>query len=169
MTFAVSGDLCWFGRSKFDGGQTERKIFDEKGYCAVYFAGKDRALRLGWTGRDPRKIGEPAKIIAWCANDAFAKRIVTTVSQILVARLVLVSARYDVPINLAEQAICIAAKKAGVQITSHEAMMQHVKAIRQQRLNELVSKFEVELRNAELAKEPQRASPATQQDESANF
>ncbi|WP_340671114.1 hypothetical protein [Bradyrhizobium ottawaense] len=159
MTFAVSGDLCWFGRSKFDGGQTERKIFDEKGYCAVYFAGKDRALRLGWTGRDPRKIGEPARIIAWCANDQFAKRVVDEVSQLLNSRLV--SGRYDVPVSLAEQAICIAANKVGVQITSHEAMMQHVRAMRHQRLQEELSRAEAKLRNAELERKLQSASPAS--------
>ena len=150
MTFVVSGDLYWFGRSKYDGGKTERKIFSEKGYCAVYFAGKDRALRLGWTSRDPRKIGEPAQIIAWCANDQFAKRIVKTVSQILASRLV--SGRYDVPVNLAEQAICVAADKARVQITNHVAMMQHVRAIRQQQDDQFFRTWETEERNTALAK-----------------
>ncbi|MGY3511277.1 hypothetical protein [Bradyrhizobium lupini] len=167
MTFAISGDLQWFSRSKYDGGKTERKIFDQNGHCAIYFAGKDRALRLGWTGRDPRKIGEPARIIAWCANDQFAKRVVNEVSQLLSSHSV--SGRYDVPVNLAEQAICVAAKNVGVQIASHEAMMQHVKAMRHRRLEEELSRAEAELRNAELEREPQPASPASSQDEYANF
>ncbi|MCK1661831.1 hypothetical protein [Bradyrhizobium sp. 151] len=167
MTFAISGDLQWFSRSKYDGGKTERKLFDQHGYCAIYFAGKDRALRLGWTGRDPRRIGEPARIIAWCANDQFAKRVVHEVSQLLNSRLV--SDRYDVPIHLAEQAICIAARNVGVQITSHEAMMQHVKGLRHQRLEEELSRAEAELRNAELARKPQSASPAPPEDDYANF
>lgn len=158
MTFAISGDLQWFSRSKYDGGKTERKIFDQHGYCAIYFAGNDRALRLGWTGRDPRKIGEPARIIAWCANDWFAKRVVTELSRLLNSRLV--SGRYDVPVHLAEQAICVAANNVGVQITSHEAMMQHVKAMRHQRIEEELSRAEAELRNAELERS---------QDEDANF
>ncbi|GEC47294.1 hypothetical protein BJA01nite_49360 [Bradyrhizobium japonicum] len=167
MTFAVFGDLQWFSRSKYDGGKTERKIFDQNGYCAIYFAGKDRALRLGWTGRDPRKIGEPARIIAWCANDQFAKRVVNEVSQLLNSRLV--SGRYDVPVNLAEQAICVAAKNVDVQIASHEAMMQHVKGLRHQRLEEELSRAEAEFRNAELERKLQSASPASPEDGLCKF
>ncbi|GMO36675.1 hypothetical protein [Bradyrhizobium ottawaense] len=167
MTFVISGDLQWFSRSKYDGGKTERKLFDQHGYCAIYFAGKDRALRLGWTGRDPRRIGEPARIIAWCANDQFAKRVVNEVSQLLNSRLV--SGRYDVPVQLAEQAICVAANNVGVQITSHEAMMQHVRAMRHQRLQKELSRAEAELRNAELERKLQSASPASREDEYANF
>lgn len=168
MTFAISGDLQWFSRS--NGGKTERKLFDQHGYCAIYFAGKDRALRLGWTGRDPRRIGEPARIIAWCANDRFAKRVVTEVSQLLNSRLV--SGRYDVPVHLAEQAICVAANNVGVQITSHGEMMRHVKAIRHQRLEEELSRAEAEIRYAELErklKKLQSASPASPEDDYANF
>jgi len=167
MTFAISGDLQWFSRSKYDGGKTERKLFDQHGYCAIYFAGKGRALRLGWTGRDPRRIGEPARIIAWCANDQFAKRVVNEVSQLLNSRFV--SGRYDVPVQLAEQAICVAANNVGVQITSHEAMMQHVRAMRHQRLQKELSRAEAELRNAELERKLQSASPASREDEYANF
>jgi len=166
-TFAILGDLQWFSRSKYDGGKTERKLFDQHGYCAIYFAGKDRALRLGWTGRDPRRIGEPARIIAWCANDQFAKRVVHEVSQLLNSRLV--SGCYDVPIHLAEQAICIAARNVGVQIASHEAMMQHVKGLRHQRLEEELSRAEAKFRNAELERKLQSASPASPEDEYANF
>lgn len=162
MTFAISGDLQWFSRSKYDGGKTERKLFDQHGYCAIYFAGKGRALRLGWTGRDPRRIGEPARIIAWCANDQFAKRVVNEVSQLLNSRLV--SGRYDVPVQLAEQAICVAANNVGVQITSQEAMMQHVRAMRHQRLQKELSRAEAELRNAELERKLQSASPASRED-----
>ncbi|MBR1366357.1 hypothetical protein [Bradyrhizobium ottawaense] len=165
MTFVISDDLQWFSRS--NGGKTERKLFDQRGYCAIYFAGRDRALRLGWTGRDPRRIGEPARIIAWCANDRFAKRVVTEVSQLLNSRLV--SGRYDVPVHLAEQAICVAANNVGVQITSHEAMMQHVKAIRHQGLEEELSRAEAQFRNAELERKHESASPASPEDGYANF
>jgi hypothetical protein len=131
-------------------GKPERKIFEEKGYCAVYLAGQGRSLRLGWTGKDPRKIGEPIRVIAWCAGDLLAKRVVTGVSQILASRR-LVSGRYDVPVNFAEQTIRIAAEKIGIQIVAHDAMMQHIKAIRQQRADETVRKFEAESRSAALA------------------
>lgn len=50
MTFAIQGALPWFGWSK---GKAERNIFEEKGYCAVYVAGEDKSLRLGWTSKDP--------------------------------------------------------------------------------------------------------------------
>ncbi|MBR0993973.1 hypothetical protein JQ580_24950 [Bradyrhizobium japonicum] len=167
MTFAISGDLQWFSRSKYDGGKTERKLFDQHGYCAIYFAGKDQALRLGWTGRDPRRIGEPARIIAWCANDQFAKRVVNEVSQLLNSRLV--SGRYDVPVHLAEQAICVAANNVGVQITSHEAMMQHVRAMRHQRLQKELNRAEAKFRDAELERKLSSASPALPEDDYANF
>lgn len=160
MTYEISSNLRWFSRS--NAGKQERKIFAEQGYCAVYVAGPDRALRLGWTGRDPRKIGEVPRVLAWCAGDLLAKRIVAAVSQMLAARLV--GNRYDVPVNLAEQAIWIAAKKVGIQIFAHEAMMQQVKKIRQQRVEESLSKFEAQLRNAAQARELQRAS-TTQEDD----
>lgn len=161
-TFTVFGDIRWFGRSEYDGGKPERRIFAQRGYCAVFVAGHDRSLRIGWTSRNPRKIGENVRVLAWCAGDLLSKRIVAAASQMLASRLV--SGRYDVPVAFAEQAICIAAEKAGIQIITHEAMMQQVKRIRQQRVDESISKFEAELRNAKLAKQLQRASATTQDD-----
>jgi hypothetical protein len=135
--FAVPNDLAWFSRSKFDGGMEEREIFAKEGFCAVFVAGHNRSLRIGWTGRDPRKIGAGARVIAWCAGEPLAKRILAEVSQLLASRLV--SDGYDVPVNLAEQSIRIAADKAGIRIITHEAMLQQVKTILQHRIDKLVS------------------------------
>lgn len=50
MTYSISDDSQWFSRSKYDGGKSDRKFFAEKGYCAVYIAG-----RLGPTARLDRE------------------------------------------------------------------------------------------------------------------
>lgn len=154
MTFAVQGALPWFGWSD---RKAERKIFEERGYCAVYVAGEDKSLRLGWTSTDPRKVREPIRVIAWCAGELVAKRILKEASQMLAARRV--ESRYNVPIHLAEGAICVAAEKARAEINTHKAMMKEVKSIRQQRIDEAVREFEAGSRNTALARDTSDAPP----------
>ncbi|MGY4333554.1 hypothetical protein ACVWWG_007991 [Bradyrhizobium sp. LB7.2] len=154
MTFVVQGPLPWFGWSN---NKAERKIFDEKGYCAVYVAGDDRSLRLGWTSTDPRKVREPVRVIAWCAGELVAKRLVNAASQLLASRRV--NSRFDVPIHLAEGAICVAAKNARAEIKSHEAMMEEVMSVRQQRIENVVRESEIASRNAVLARAASDPSP----------
>lgn len=148
MTFAVQGPLPWF---RWSNGGPERKIFDEKGYSAVYVAGQDRSLRLGWTGKNPGLVREPIRVIAWCAGELIAKRILKEASQMLASRRV--DSRYDVPLHFAEGAICVAAKNARVEIKTHNAMMNEVKLIRQHRIDEVVRESEAGSRNTALARD----------------
>lgn len=154
MMFVVQGPLPWFGWSN---RKAERKIFEEKGYCAVYVAGEDRSLRLGWTSKDPRKVREPVRVIAWCAGELVAKRLVNAASQLLASRRV--NSRYDVPIHLAEGAICVTAKNARAEIKSHEAMMNEVKLIREQSVENLIREVEAGSRDRAVAPDSSDAPP----------
>lgn len=70
-----------------------------------------------------------------------------------------VESRYSVPIRLAEGAICVAAEKARAGIKTHKAMMNEVRSIRQQRIDQVVREFEARSRNTSLAGDTSDALP----------
>jgi hypothetical protein len=130
-------NLSWFS------SKAERAIFKELGFASVYAAGPitSRLLKIGWT-RFPQRITEHhIHCIVWAAGDLLAQRVANETASLLASRR-LDSGKYDVPPDLAEQAINLSAEKQRVPTFSHVDMLARVNAFRQYRLDKAVRELE---------------------------
>src|ERR1700681_4592165 len=138
-------NLSWFS------SKAERALFKELGFACIYAAGpiEGRPLKIGWTSFPHRITEHHIHHIVWTAGDLLARRVTKEAAALLASRR-LDSGKYDVPPDLAGQAIYIAAEKCGISTFSHDDMLTRVRTLRQHRIDKIVRELEATLRNREL-------------------
>jgi hypothetical protein len=146
MSINTVHGLPWFA-------PREKKTFDKQGFSALYAVGPlaGRPVYIGHTRKFPERMtnlksefkGDFAvHSVVWTEGDLLARRIMAEAEAILdKAKRRLRSNLFDIPSDMAQQVVRIAAQKSGVRVLSHDQMLKKVRAIRESMIDAAVKEY----------------------------
>ncbi|WP_315729872.1 hypothetical protein [Bradyrhizobium sp. SZCCHNRI2010] len=140
----IVNGLPWFAT------KPEREIFAKLGLCSVYAVGPDggRPLRIGVSGNlqntlKTMQLGCWKELqvhhIVWVDGELLANRVASEVCEIFdKAKRRLAGSWFDVTAEFAVQATRLAMDKSQIRSLSHGEMLDHVRSVRKQKIEEAI-------------------------------